>query len=67
MIAGISASVFAVILLGWLLFRGDAGRLGIILAAAAGSAIGFAATIFAVIYNLAGVLVSVAQSLAGIG
>lgn len=65
MISGITAATFAVILLAILLFRGDAGRLGIIVAAAAGSALGFAATVFAVMFNLFGAAIDVARALAG--
>jgi hypothetical protein len=67
MIGGISAAAVAVILMAILLARGEVGRIGIILAMACGSALGFAATIFAVMFDLLGIVAQVAQNIAGAG
>jgi len=63
----IAAAALAVILLGVLLFRGDAGRVGILVAFACGSVLSGAAMLWGLGYDLLGVVVQVASSVAGIG
>ncbi len=61
MIAG--GAGLALLVLGILLWRGGGGRVAIILAAAAGSAIGLAATLWAIFGDLVGVAVRLLNSL----
>jgi hypothetical protein len=64
-IGGISAAGLAVIILIILLIKGGGGRLAIVLAALAGSALGIATSLFAVLATLADKVTEVANSLGG--
>lgn len=61
-IAAGGGAALAVIVLVVLLARGGSGRVGIVVAAMAGSALGIAATMWAVLVDLVGMLAHMAQS-----
>lgn len=64
-IGGMSASAVALLILIILIARGGAGRVGIVLAAMAGTALGIAATLYAVFLTVGDSLWSVVAALGG--
>lgn len=65
MIGGLGLSGFAVLIAVLLLAKGEVRRPGIVLAILAGSAIGIAATLFAVLFDLFDAAVDVFEQIGG--
>lgn len=56
---------FALVLIAFLLWRGGVGRLGILLAFAAGSAVGFAGTLWTIVLAIGGAMITAFNAIAG--